>query len=382
MTTQDEPVASPFSGPAPNGFWRGARREWFLVIAAGSVVVLALFEKALFSQLSNPLVLSAILVWLFGVVLWSSLAVVRHAEDLAERLGEPYGTLLLTLTITSIEVIAISAVVRHGGPNPTLVRDTLLAVIMIIMNGMVGVTLLIGGIKHREQQFNLQGANAYLSVLLPLVTFALILPDFTQTTAGPTYSPIQLAAMVAVSLSLYILFLFLQTGRYHAYFEQASELHARAQGEPAPLWLPLIMLIAYMAAIIYLVEQFGPPVDYLLETLQAPAPLGGIFIALLVATPESIGAVRAALANEMQRAVNISLGSVLATIGLTIPSVLVINHLLDRPIALGVEHTDFALLILTLAISLITFTSGRTNVLQGVVHLIVFGAYLLLIFQA
>jgi Ca2+:H+ antiporter len=382
VTTQDDPFASPFFGPPPNGFRRGARREWFLFVAAGSVVALALFENPLFSQLSNPLVLSGVLVWLFGVVLWSSLAVVRHAEDLAERLGEPYGTLLLTLTITSIEVIAISAVVRHGGPNPTLVRDTLLAVIMIIMNGMVGVTLLIGGIKHREQQFNLQGANAYLSVLLPLVTFALILPNFTQTTVGPTYSTIQQFAMVGVSLSLYVLFLFLQAGRYHAYFEQASEPHARAHVEQAPVWLPIVMLVAYMAAIVYLVEQFGPPVDYLLETLKAPAPLGGIFIALLVATPESIGAVRAALANQMQRAVNISLGSVLATIGLTIPSVLIINHLIDRPIVLGVEHSDFALLILTLAVSMITFTSGRTNVLQGVVHLLLFGAYVLLIFQA
>ena len=287
----------------------------------------------------------------------------RHAEDLAERLGEPYGTLLLTLTITSIEVVAISAVVRHGGPNPTLVRDTMLAVIMIIMNGMVGVTLLIGGIKHREQQFNLQGANAYLSALLPLVTFTLILPDFTQTTAGPTYSTLQQVAMVAVSLGLYILFLFLQAGRYHEYFEYASEPHARAHVDRAPLWLPVIMLAAYMAAIVYLVEQFGPPVDYLLETLGAPPPLGGILIALLVATPESIGAVRAALANQMQRAVNIFLGSVLATIGLTIPSVLIINHLIERPIVLGVEHTDFALLILTLAVSMITFTSGRTNVL-------------------
>ncbi len=382
MTTQDDPFASPFFGPAPNGFRRGARREWFLFVAAGSVVALALFENPLFSQLSDPLVLSGVLVWLFGVVLWSSLAVVRHAEDLAERLGEPYGTLLLTLTITSIEVIAISAVVRHGGPNPTLVRDTLLAVIMIIMNGMVGVTLLIGGIKHREQQFNLQGANAYLSVLLPLVTFALILPNFTQTTVGPTYSTVQQFAMVGVSLSLYILFLFLQAGRYHAYFEQASEPHAGAHVEQAPVWFPTVMLVAYMAAIVYLVEQFGPPVDYLLETLKAPAPLGGIFIALLVATPESIGAVRAALANQMQRAVNISLGSVLATIGLTIPSVLMINHLIDRPIVLGVEHSDFALLILTLAVSMITFTSGRTNVLQGVVHLVLFGAYVLLIFQA
>jgi Ca2+:H+ antiporter len=382
VTTQDDPFAFPISGPAPNGFWRRARGEWFLVIAAGSVAALALFENSLFSQLSNPLVLSGVLVWLFGVVLWSSLAVVRHAEDLAERLGEPYGTLLLTLTITSIEVIAISAVVRHGGPNPTLVRDTLLAVIMIIMNGMVGVTLLIGGIKHREQQFNLQGANAYLSVLLPLVTFALLLPNFTQTTVGPTYSTLQQFAMVGVSLSLYVLFLFLQAGRYHEYFEQPSEPHPGAHVEQAPLWFPIVMLVAYMAAIVYLVEQFGPPVDYLLETLKAPAPLGGVFIALLVATPESIGAVRAALANQMQRAVNISLGSVLATIGLTIPSVLIINHLIDRPIVLGVEHTDFALLTLTLAVSMITFTSGRTNVLQGVVHLVLFGAYVLLIFQA
>ena len=191
-------------GDRPHGVVSGHR--------GGIRLALALFENPLFSQLSNPLVLSGVLVWLFGVVLWSSLAVVRHAEDLAERLGEPYGTLLLTLTITSIEVIAISAVVRHGGPNPTLVRDTLLAVIMIIMNGMVGVTLLIGGIKHREQQFNLQGANAYLSVLLPLVTFALILPDFTQTTAGPTYSTLQQVAMVGVSLSLYILFLFSPDG--------------------------------------------------------------------------------------------------------------------------------------------------------------------------
>ena len=176
--------------------------------------------------------------------------------------------------------------------------------------------------------------------------------------------------------------MFLQTGRYHEYFEQASEPHAGPHVERAPLWRPIVMLVAYMAAIVYLVEQFGPPVDYLLETLEAPPPLGGILIALLVATPESIGAVRAALANQMQRAVNISLGSVLATIGLTIPSVLILNHLIDRPIVLGVEHSDFALLILTLAVSMITFTSGRTNVLLGVVHLVLFGAYVLLIFQA
>ena len=273
--------------------------------------------------------------------------------------------------------------VRHGGPNPTLVRDTLLAVVMIIMNGMVGATLLVGGVKHREQQFNLQGANAYLSVILPLVTFALILPDYTETTAGPTYSAAQQFAMVIVSLGLYVLFLFLQTGRYHEYFENAFGPEAKEARETAPaVSFSAVMLAAYMAAVVYLVEQFGPPVDYVLETLQAPAPLGGIAIALLVAAPESIGAVRAALDNQMQRAVNIFLGSVLSTIGLTIPAVLIINHLIDRPIVLGVEHADLALLILTMAVSMITFMSGRTNMLQGVVHLLLFAAYVLLVFQA
>jgi Ca2+:H+ antiporter len=380
--TSNELLASASGTPAPRGWSSLARAEWFFLISAASAAALVLFQDRIYSRLNDPLILTAILLWLFVVALWSSLCVVRHAERLARRLGEPYGTLLLTLTITSIEVVAISAVVRHGGPNPTLMRDTLLAVIMIIMNGMVGVTLLIGGIKHREQTFNLQGANAYLGVLLPLATFTMIMPDYTQTTPGPIYSVPQQVVLLIVSITLYLLFVVLQTGRYHGYFEDASHPLLDAHGDDAPVWFSTVMLAAYMAAVVYLVEQFGPPVDYVLETLQAPAPLGGIFIALLVATPESIGAVKAALDNRMQRAVNIFLGSVLATIGLTIPAVLIINHLIDRPTVLGVEHTDFILLILTLALSVITFTSGRTNMLQGVVHLLLFAAYILFIFQA
>jgi Ca2+:H+ antiporter len=382
VTSHNDPLISAPEGLAPHGVGKLARGERFLLVSAASVAAFALFEPQLYSRLDNPLILTAILLWLFSVVLWSSLSVVRHAEHLADRLGEPYGTLLLTLTITAIEVVAISAVVRHGGPNPTLVRDTLLAVVMIIMNGMVGATLLIGGIKHREQTFNLQGANAYLSVVLPLATFALIMPDFTETTPGPTYSVAQQLVLVLVSLGLYSLFLVLQTGRYHGYFTPASEGEAEAHELAAPLWFSTVMMVAYMAAVVFLVDQFGPPIDYLLETLQAPASLGGVFIATLVAAPESIGAMKAALANQMQRAVNIFLGSVLATIGLTIPAVLILNHLIDRPIVLGVEHADLALLMLTLVVSIITFTSGRTNMLQGVVHLVLFAAYVLLIFQA
>jgi Ca2+:H+ antiporter len=380
--TSKDLLASSSETPAPRGLVSLMRAEWFFLVSAASAAALALFEDRIYSRLNDPLILTAILLWLFVVALRSSVYVVHHAESLARRLGEPYGTLLLTLTITSIEVVAISAVVRHGGPNPTLMRDTLLALIMIIMNGMVGVTLLIGGIKHREQTFNLQGANAYLGVLLPLATFTMIMPDYTQTTPGPIYSVPQQVVLVIVSIALYLIFVVLQTGRYHGYFEDANHPLLDTPEDDAPVWFSTVMLAAYMAAVVYLVEQFGPPVDYLLEILQAPAPLGGIFIALLVATPESIGAVKAALDNEMQRAVNIFLGSVLATIGLTIPSVLVINHLIERPTVLGVEHTDLVLLILTLALSMITFTSGRTNMLQGVVHLLLFAAYILFIFQA
>ncbi len=381
MTSKDL-LASVSERPPPPGPAPLVRGEWFFLVSAASVAAFALAEDRIFSRLNDPLILTAVLLWLFVVALWSSICVVRHAESLARRLGEPYGTLLLTLTITSIEVVAISAVVRHGGPNPTLMRDTLLAVVMIIMNGMVGVTLLIGGIKHREQTFNLQGANAYLGVLLPLATFAMIMPNYTQTTPGPVYSVPQQLVLVIVSLVLYFIFVVLQTGRYHGYFEDTGHRFTEAHEDDAPIWFSTAMLAAYMAAVVYLVEQFGPPIDYLLETLQAPAPLGGIFIALLVAAPESIGAVKAALDNQMQRAVNIFLGSVLATIGLTIPSVLVINHLIERPTVLGLEHTDLVLLILTLALSMITFMSGRTNMLQGVVHLLLFAAYILFIFQA
>lgn len=382
MTSKD--IIAPASETSPPRSWASLLRdEWYFLISTATLVAFLLYEEQLFAHLDNPLILTVVLAWLFGVVLWSSLSVVRHAEGLASRLGEPYGTLLLTLTITAIEVVAISSVVRHG-PNPTIMRDTLLALIMIIMNGMVGVTLLIGGVKHREQSFNLQGANAYLSVLLPLTSFALIMPDFTQTVPGPQYSVAQQFVMVIVSLALYALFLGLQTGRYHGYFEDAgrSATKMHRHGPGAPIWFSTVMLAAYMAAVVYLVEQLGPPIDYLLDTLHAPAPLGGILIAILVATPESIGAVKAALNNQMQRAVNIFLGSVLATIAVTIPVVLLINHLIDRPIVLGLEHTDLALLVLTMAVSMITFTSGRTNMLQGVVHLLLFTAYILLIFQA
>jgi Ca2+:H+ antiporter len=323
-------------------------------------------------------------VWLFAIIMGAALSVVRHAEDLAVHLGEPLGTLLLTLAVTAIEAAAISAVMIHSKDSASVVRDTLFAVIMIILNGMVGASLLLGAWRHREQHYNLQGANTYLSVIIPLAVLSLIMPNYTQTTPGPSLSGPQETFLALMCVGLYVAFLSVQTGRHRGYFMLGSdepEPHHGAAGTAAPWWMHAVLLVAYMAPLVYLAEQFGRPIDDLIATLHAPAALGGVVIAALVATPEAIGAVRSAIANHLQRSINICLGSLLATIGLTIPLMLVVSHVLGTPIDLGLQNSSFVMLLLTLLLSVVTFASGRTNVLQGAVHMLLFIAYVLLLFQ-
>jgi len=359
------------------------RAEWFLGVGIATALAFLLDGDALYSDSSSTLRQMVVFVWLFATILAAALSVVRHAEHLAVRLGEPVGTLILTLAVTAIEAAAISAVMIHAKDSVTVVRDTVFAVIMIIMNGMVGASLLLGAWRHREQSYNLQGANTYLSVILPLAVLSLIMPNYTQTTPGPTLSLPQQVFLALFCVGLYALFLAVQTGRHQGYFvldgEGGDPPH---ESGPEVGWgVHAVLLIAYMVPVVYLAEQFGRPVDDVIATLHAPAALSGIIIAALVATPEAIGAVRSALANRLQRSVNICLGSLLATIGLTIPLMLLVSHLLGTTIYLGLEHANFMMLILTLMLSVVTFASGRTNVLQGAVHMLLFVAYVLLIFQ-
>jgi Ca2+:H+ antiporter len=360
-----------------------AREERFLAISVASALIFLFFKRFMEEELTQPVGLIFILAWLFTVVLGSVFCVVRHADHLAARLGEPYGTLILTLAVTSIEVISISAMMVHGANNPTLVRDTLLAVVMIILNGMVGLSLLIGGWKHREQQYNLQGANAYLTVIIPLATLTLILPTYTVTTEGPTLSIAQQTFLALMAIALYGTFLAIQTGRHRGFFTLGEDKghHETPHGTRRSIAAHATLLVIYMALVAYLAEHLAWPIDNLIEVFHAPAPLGGVLIATLVATPEAISAVRAARANMLQRSVNIFLGSVLATIGLTVPTMLVVSHVTGKSFVLGLEHADLVILPLTLVVSIVTFTSGKTNILQGVVHLLLFGMYLLLVFQ-
>ena len=329
--------------------------------------------------------------WIFAVMLWCAFGVVRHADHLARALGEPYGTLILTLAVITIEVSLISAIMLTGSNNPTLARDTMFAVLMIVLNGMVGLVLLVGGIRHRQQHFNVAGANAFLAVTVPLAVFALILPNFTTATPDPSLSPAQAAFFAGVTVVLYGVFLAIQTVRHRRMFvgpdvelaalEEHDEDVDAPVGPVGPVAYHAVFLVATMLPIVLLSKKLAVFVDYGVLQLEAPAALGGLIVATLVLTPEALSALHAALANRLQRSVNICLGSALATIGLTVPAVLAIGLLAGLHVELGLDPVEMILLVLTLLVSTLTFGSGRTNILQGAVHLVLFFAYLMLIFE-
>lgn len=357
-----------------------AQSEWPLALSAATVAVFVGVGDRLDSLLRVPLLLGVAFVWLFTIALWSCVRVVRHADRVAEVTGQPYGTLVLTLSITTVEVVSISAIMLHGQNNPTLVRDTLFSVVMIFLGGMAGLSLLLGGWRYKEQVYNLYGANAYLGVLLPLCVLTLTLPNFTHATAGPTLSAGQQIFLTFVSVGLYCAFLAIQTGRHRGYFSGADQPNAADRPKPS-ITRHSLLLVAYVVAVVLLAEQLAHPIDYLIETLHMPPELGGVIIAVIVATPEAISAIHSTLANQVQQAVNAFLGSALSTIGLTVPAMLILSALTGRAVYLGLTDANDVLLLLTLAVSMVTFSSGRTNVLQGAVHVVLFGAFLLLIFE-
>src|ERR1700755_780103 len=235
------------------------KREWFLGVGVLTSVMFLLWGDAIFARMANPGWLTGTLAWLFATILGSALSVVRHADRLAVRLGEPYGTLILTLSVTGIEIVSISAVMMHGANNPTLVRDTLFSIIMIVLNGMVGLSLMIGALRHREQQYNLQGANTYLGAIIPLAVLSLILPDYTVTTTGPTLSFAQGAFLMFASLSLYGAFLAIQTTRHRGYFLLDADGHASPKAAPASggpgTAYHAALLVLHMLPVIFLAEQ-------------------------------------------------------------------------------------------------------------------------------
>lgn len=363
------------------------RKELPFIVGAATLVAFQFGGDEWLHNLSDPFIASVLFLWLFVAMLWGAFGVVRHADLLAELLGEPYGTLILTMAVVGIEVALISTVMLSGEAAPTLARDTMYAVVMIVLNGLVGTALLLGGMAHREQDYNLQGARSFIAVLLPLAVISLILPKFTISTAAPTFSPLQEALLVIMAMLLYAVFLGVQTVGHSEYFQEPKQIDESAEpdhhlhGPVHSLAYHAILLILTLLPIILLSERFAELVDYGIVKAGAPIALGGAIIALLVLMPEGLAALRAARANYLQRSVNLLLGAALSTIGLTVPAALVISLVIGQPIVLGLSDASAVLLMLTLVMSALTFGGVRTGVLQGAVHLVLFLAYLMLIFN-
>jgi Ca2+:H+ antiporter len=326
--------------------------------------------------------------WLLTVILMSAFAIVRHAESLAELLGEPFGTLVLTLSIIGVEVLMISAVMLSGDGNPTMARDTMFSVVMILLGGIAGVSLLVGGLKHHEQSYNLEGARTFLALIIPLAVLGLILPNFTTSTSAGTLSAFQSIFLSAMSLGIYGIFLGVQTSRHSDYFTAPAETHRREDDlihghhETRSTTYHAIFLLLYILPMVLLAKKLALPLEYGTDVLGAPDVLNGFVVALLILAPEAMSAVKAALNNQLQRAVNILLGSVLATIGLTVPAVLMIGLVTESTIMLGLSPVNTILLALLLSVSTITFSNSRTNAMLGAVHILMFAAYLMLMFDA
>lgn len=342
-----------------------------------TVVIFLTVGTTWLDDLSNTAWFAVLFVWLCGVILWAAFGVTRHADCLALMLGEPYGTLLLTLAVTGMEVIMIVAVTVAGAENPTVARDTMLSVVMIQLNGLIGLTLLVGGLRHHEQSFNLQGNTAFLAVIVALAGLTLVLPRFADL------PPWFLAASAFV---LYGTFLGIQTMRHQGYFkypiakegEEDEHDHHGLVMRSKPYHVLFLMLT--MLPVILLAKKFAVLIDYGVDQLGAPIALGGLLIAILVLSPEVMSAVKAAYANRLQRSDNIVLGATLATIGLTVPGVLVASFFTGHNVELGLDNVGVVLLTLTLLVSMVNAGAGRTNILQGVLHLTLFAAFLAVIF--
>ena len=308
------------------------------------------------------------------------LAAVHHAEVVAHRVGEPLGSLLLAVAVTTIEVALIVELMHMGGADASvLARDTVFAAEMIIINGIIGLCLLIGGLKHREQSFSLDGVSAALTVLVAISVLTLILPNFTTSIPGPFYSSKQLAFVAIVSFVLYGTFLAMQNIRHKDHFVSKEEVvHHGHAGKPSNqiTIISAILLLVALSAVVLLAEALAPEIEEAVVAAGAPKSIVGIIIAMVVLLPEGIASVQAARKNKLQASLNLALGSALASIGFTIPTVAFVSLYMHLPLTLGIDTKSTVLFLLSLFVIMLSLKTGKTTLLQGVVLLVIFAVYL------
>lgn len=359
-------MATTFETRMPWWAWAWPALAWVLLIVS-------VFAGALGGLLATAI----------GVVLVATVfAAVFHAEVVAHRVGEPFGTLVLAVAVTVIEVALIVSIMLEGGSDKAgLARDTVFAAVMIVCNGIVGICLLSGGVRHHVQGFQLEGALAALAILAALTVLTLIVPNVTTSEPGPVLSTSQLVFAGVISLVLYGSFVFVQTIRHRDYFlppvRGDEDAHALPPSGRIAL-VSLLLLLASLIAVVGLAKALSPTLEAGVDRVGAPKAVVGIMIAALVLLPEGLAALKAARLNRLQTSMNLALGSALASIGLTVPAVAVVSIVLGQPLALGLGSKESVLLALTLLVSVITLGTGRTTLLQGIVHLVIFAAFLFL----
>lgn len=346
-------------------------------IAAPTLALLAggIGEFVLHGEIAGWMALLAVPI-LFGAVF----ATVHHAETIAHRIGQPFGSIVLALAVTVIEVaLIVSVLLTAPAGESSIARDTVFAAIMIVLNGIVGLSLFVGGMVHHTQSFRPTSASGALSVLGTLAVLCLILPNFTIAAPGPVYAPVQLAFVAVVSLLLYGMFLYVQLARHKEDFLEPSgaEDHGHAVDRRG-FALACAVLPVALLGVVLLAETLAHTAEYVIEQAGLPVALVGVAIALVVLMPEGVAALRAARANRLQTSLNLALGSALASLCLTIPTVAIIALAMGQTLVLGLDGELTVLLVLTLFMSSVTLAMGRTTVLQGGVHLVIFAAFLVL----
>ena len=319
--------------------------------------------------------------FLAAVLIGGVLAAVHHAEVVAHRVGEPFGTLLLALAITIIEVALIVSLMLTGGPDVAeLARDTVLAAVMIILTGIVGLSLLVGGAKFKEQVFSLPGVSAALVTLTAIMVLTLILPNYTTSKAGPQYTQVQLIFVAVICLVLYGSFVMVQAVRHRDYFlppeaDGNEDVHAEPPTKKVAL-MSAFLLVLCLGIVVLLAKALAPDIENAVVNMGAPKSLVGVIIAAVVLLPEGLAAYRAAKKNRLQTSLNLALGSALASIGLTIPAVAIVAMVTGMSITLGIDMKATVLLLLAQFTIMLSLATGRTNILQGIVLLVIFAVYL------
>lgn len=349
---------------------RGLLSDWTIIVPTLSWIIFfsGLVPTNVFFKIIGGLLLVA-----------SVLAAVHHSEVVAHRVGEPFGTIILAVSVTIIEVaIIISLMMAAGGQSAVLARDTVFAATMLILNGIIGSCLLIGGLKHHEQFFSKHSANTALVALVTIVVLTMILPNFTSSVAGPRYSGPQLAFVAIACLVIYGGFLFSQTVRHRNYFLGETcegESHTQLVTK-STMWVSLVFLILCLGIVVLLAKKLSPTIEELIISANLPNSLVGVVIALVILLPESIAALNAARRNNLQTSLNLALGSVLACIGLTIPAVILVCAIFDLDLVLGIDFKSMILLGLSVFIVMLSLSKGRTNMLYGIVLMVNLAAYL------